>query len=144
MLSSGYLSAFGAAITWGLVYAIDEKILAGVSPVSLVFIDSCLMALFMLPFILINRGFLQEVSTATKLQWPLMIVAVLLALGANFLILSAIKLLGASNASIIEIAYPFFVVLFSFIMFRAVPNAYFFLGGSLIFIGSLILMKFAS
>jgi drug/metabolite transporter (DMT)-like permease len=72
-----------------------------------------------------------------------MISSVILAIVANFLIFSGIKALNATDASIIEIAYPFFVALFSYFVFKSNPNVYFFLGGTLIFIGSIIIMKFA-
>ena len=59
------------------------------------------------------------------------ITSIVLAAVANFLIFSGIKMVGASSASIIEIMYPFFVVLFSFIFFRTTPSTYFIIGAIL-------------
>jgi drug/metabolite transporter (DMT)-like permease len=139
----GFIYAIGAAITWGLVYAIDQKILAGVPPLTLLFIDSMIATVVMLPCVFISNGSIKEVLISGRANLLLIILSVILATVANFLIFSGIKNLGSATASIIEIAYPFFVVLFSYIFFRATPNLYFFIGGALIFIGSIIIIRFA-
>jgi drug/metabolite transporter (DMT)-like permease len=72
----------------------------------------------------------------------LIIFEAVLVVLANFLIFSGIKSLDASTASIIEIAYPFFVVLFSYVIFLSTPNIYFFIGGILVFVGCSIIIKF--
>ncbi len=59
------------------------------------------------------------------------------------MVFSGIKNLNASIVSMIEIVYPFFVVLFSYFIFRSTPNVYFFVGGFLVFVGSMIIIKFA-
>src|SRR3989344_9414603 len=120
----GFLYAIGAAITWGLVYAIDQKILSGVSPLTLLFVDSILAAIIMLPFVFFDHGSIKNLLSASKTTWSLIIISIALATLANFLIFSGIKNLDASTASIIEITYPFFVVLFSYILFRSTPNIY--------------------
>src|SRR3989344_73581 len=123
-METGFIYAIGAAITWGLVYAIDQKILSGVAPMTLLFIDSIIAAIIMLPFIFFSNGSIKEVIVSGKSSWSLIIISVALATLANFLIFSGIKNLDASTASIIEITYPFFVVLFSYILFRSTPNIY--------------------
>ena len=140
---TGFIYAIGAALTWGLVYTIDQKILAGVSPMTLLFIDSVIATIIMLPFVFFSNGSIKAVVTSGRMNLFLIILSVVLATLANFLIFSGIKNLGASTASIIEIAYPFFVVLFTYLFFRTTPNIYFFIGGSLIFIGSIIIIRFA-
>ena len=142
-METGFIYVIGAAITWGLVYAIDQKILSGIAPMTLLFIDSIIAALIMLPFIFFSNGSTKDVVVSGKTDWSLIILSVALGTLANFLIFSGIKNLNASTASIIEIAYPFFVVLFSYILFRSTPNIYFFIGGILIFVGSIIIIKFA-
>lgn len=138
----GFIYAIGAAITWGLVYTIDQKILQGTSPITLIFVDSLIAAIVMLPIIFFNHASIKTLLSSGKTNLSLILLSILLAILANFLIFSAIKSLGASSASIMEIAYPFFVVLFSIIFFRIVPNIYFFIGGLFIFIGSAIIIYF--
>lgn len=142
-MNLGFLCAVGAAIIWGLVYTIDQKVLSNISPFNLLFIDSLLTAIIMLPFMFFNNGSIKTVLASGKSTISLIILSVVLAGLANFLIFSGIKGLNASSASMIEIAYPFFVVLFSYIFFRSTPNIYFFIGGILIFFGSIIIIRFA-
>ncbi len=139
----GFIYAIGAAVLWGLVYAIDQKILSKISPASLLFVDSILATLLLLPVVIYNKGSLSSVLNADWPTWRLIIIAMALATSANLLIFSAIKAMDANIASIIEIAYPFFVVFFSYIIFHSTPNIYFFIGGVLIFIGSAVIIKLA-
>jgi drug/metabolite transporter (DMT)-like permease len=143
-MSLGFIFAIGASITWGLAYTLDQKILTNVSPITFLFLNSLLTALIALPFIFFNQSGIHAALSSGKNNLLLIIAAVMLAFLANFFILSSIKALDASTASMIEIAYPFFVVFFSYLLFRSVPNIYFLLGGALIFIGSVIIIKFAS
>jgi len=139
----GIVYALGAAITWGLVYAIDQKILTSLSPVTLLFVHSILASIILLPFFLYNRESISSIQGLPKQIFVFVGITVVLAILANILIFSSIKILGSSTASIIEIAYPFFVVLFSYLIFKATPNIYFFIGGILIFIGSVIIIRYS-
>jgi len=141
-MNLGFMYAIGAAITWGMVYTIDQRVLSGTSAITLLFIDSLITAIVVLPFVFFDLQPIKELFSSGKTNLLLIFLSLFLAVIANFLILSAIKSIGASSASIIEIAYPFFVVLFSFFFFKAVPNVYFFIGGLLIFIGSALITYF--
>jgi drug/metabolite transporter (DMT)-like permease len=140
---TGLLYAIGAAVTWGLVYTIDQKILRGASPFALLFVDSLITALIFLPVLFFDRSSLASLSGAAAKTWLLIIASLMLAGLANFCIFSSIKIIGASYASIFEIAYPFFVVLFSYFAFSALPSLYFLLGAVLIFSGSAIIVFFS-
>lgn len=141
MENIGFIYALGAAITWGLVYAIDQEILNGISPLMLTFISSLITIVILLPFIVYQGEGISLIFN--KRNFLLTVTAAILAAFASFLILSGIKALGASTASIIEISYPFFVIIFSYIFFKSTPNLYFYLGGSLIFIGTIVIIKLA-
>lgn len=135
----GFAYAISAAIIWGLSYTIDQKILQHSSPVFLIFVNALITFVLVAPVILFNgdhKFFLQ----ADKNTLLLIIFAQILAVLASFFILSGIKILGASLASIFEIMYPFFVILFSYLMFGGTFNIYFWIGSSLLFVGSLILV----
>lgn len=143
MTLTGYLYAIGAAVIWGLVYTIDQRILRGASPFALLFVDSLITALILLPFLFFDKSALASLAGATTRTWLLIVASLVLAALANFLIFSSIKIIGASYASIFEIAYPFFVVAFSYFAFSAVPSLYFLLGAVLIFSGSAIIVFFS-
>jgi len=143
MKVAGIIYAFAAAVTWGLVYTIDGKILERLSPLALLFIGSVITLILTLPVVIFDPGSIKSAFSIGKANLWLIILSVALAVLANFFIFSAIKLLDASTASIFEIAYPFFVVLFSAFLLKSVPNFYFFLGAILIFLGSLVIIKLA-
>ncbi|OGJ10135.1 hypothetical protein A2456_01560 [Candidatus Nomurabacteria bacterium RIFOXYC2_FULL_36_19] len=111
-MSSGFLYAIGAAITWGLVYTIDQKILYNTPPITLLFFNSIITAVVILPFLFFDHSSLKALLISGKSNLTLVILSILLALLANFFIFSAIKNMGASSASIIEISYPFFCYIF--------------------------------
>lgn len=142
-MNAGYAYAIGAAVVWGLVYTIDQKILTKISTPNLLVIDAIVTGLIMLPFVLRDTSSIKNLFSTGKVTLLLVALTIILALVANALIFSSIRVLGASGASILEIAYPFFVVLFSYLFFRATPNLYFFIGGALIFAGAAVIIKFA-
>ena len=141
---TGFLYAIAAAVTWGAVYTIDQKVLHNLSPLALLFLSSVISACIILPLVWYfeDGNFVKEIVAAGKTNAFLIILSIALAMCANFLIFSGIKILGASNASIIEISYPFFVTLFSMIAFRAAPSLAFYIGGLCIFVGSAIITYF--
>ncbi len=137
----GYLLAIAAAVTWGLVYALDQKILKVTPPIVLLFIHSLVATVLMLPFVLFETAPFSATLAAGRNHLLLLLSAIALATLASFLIFGSIKILGASHASILEISYPFFVVLFSFILFRNTLPPAFYVGGGLILIGSFIIIR---
>jgi len=140
MSYNGYLYAIGAAITWGLVYTIDQRILRGASPFALLFVDSLITTLLLVPVIVFDRGSLSSLSGLSGKLGVYVVVSLVFAALANFFIFSSIRIIGASSASIFEIAYPFFVVVFSYFVFQAVPSIYFVIGGVLIFLGAALIV----
>lgn len=145
MNTTGFIYAVLAAVLWGLVYTIDQKVLKGVSPLALLFVSALLMAFITLPMLLLIEGQqpLKTLLNSGRFNLGLIFFASILAALASFCIFSGIKILGASTASVFEIAYPVFVVLFCFLFFGEMLSAYFYLGAIFIFIGSLIIVKFA-
>lgn len=143
MKSLGFIYAISAAVLWGLVYNVDQKILTKTSPVTLLFVYYFVGVIALLPIVFFKFDSLKTLFSSGKTTIVLIISAIVLTALAEFSILSAVKILGASAASIFEIAYPLFVVLFGILLFKAIPNLYFFIGGTLIFLGSLIIIKLA-
>jgi len=142
MRTLGFIYAILAAVTWGLVYTIDQKVLTKISPFSLIFVSSLIVLAISLPVVLHDPRPLRILLNSGKANLALVVFSVVLTTLANFLIFSGIKILGASTASIFEIAYPFFVILFSFFLFKTGINAYFILGSILIFLGSYVIIRF--
>ncbi len=143
IMEIGFVYAISAAVIWGVLYAISEKVLHSTTPMTILFINSIITVLIMSVLTFFGLTSFKEVFSSSRANLLLIFIAAILVVLANFLILASIKSLNASMASIIEISYPIFVVLFSYIFFRAVPNVYFFIGALLIFIGSFVIIKFA-
>ena len=142
MHSVGLIYAIGAALAWGLAYTIDQKILADTSPAVLLFVSFIIGAILLLPAVLAQGGSLVSVLNLGKTRLLLILFSIGLATLANYLIFASIERVGASLASVFEIAYPFFVFLFSFFIFGSEINASVIAGSLLIFAGSAIIMRF--
>lgn len=136
----GYFYAVAAAVTWGFVYAIDQKILNKVSATSLLLIHSFFTIIVLLPIWFFYSAGVKENFSLDKSSAWFIAFSLVFTLIANLLIYVAIQHLGSSKATIFEIAYPFFVVIFSIFMFQAHVNGYFVLGALLLFIGSAIII----
>ncbi len=137
----GFIYAIAAAVTWGLVYTLDHKILTRATPLAYLFINSIFSALIILPVLWGDRHSIGDIFNSGKANLSLITLSLFLAMLANFFIFSGIKILGAPTASIFEIAYPFFVVLFSALLFREAVSEYFIIGASLIFAGAFIIIR---
>ncbi len=143
-MNSAYLFPVGAALTWGLIYALDQKILKTVSPLTLLFIDAVVTVIVFLPIFLLRKNAFQEVTRLGRTDVALILITVLLTILADVLILQGVKHLSASTASMIEISYPIFVVLFSFLLFRTTVSIPVLFGGLLIFAGSFVIIRHGS
>lgn len=139
----GIIFAVTASITWGLVYTIDQKILANISPILWLALSSVVIGIMLLPILFFHKEEIKVILQSGRNNLLLILTSQLLIALATFLIFSSIKHLDAINASIIEITYPFFVIIFSLVLFGGSINIYFWIGSILIFIGSIVLIKFS-
>ena len=140
---SGYIYAIAAAVTWGLVYVINAKILNWIDPLPLLFLESVITAAITFPFLLGQWNSAYKAMSSGGTFWTFLIFGELLITVANYFILSSVQHLGAPLAAAIEISYPLFVALFTAILFGGSLNLWFWFGTALIFSGSVIIMKFA-
>lgn len=138
----GFLYALAASVTWGLIYALDQKILVRTTPINLLFVGSVISLVALSPILITNSPFTELIKSG-KANVYLFIFNSLLNLLAAWFIYSGIKSVGASAASILEIAYPFFVILFSFFLYGQTLTPAFMLGGAFIFIGAFIITRYS-
>jgi drug/metabolite transporter (DMT)-like permease len=106
----------------------------------LVFINALFTVLVLLPFILTHGDEVKSLATLDKTTLTFLGASLVASLLAGFLILIAIGAIGAPKAAIFEIAYPFFVVIFSIFLYQSHVNNYFILGSIFLFIGSFIII----
>lgn len=134
----GILIANLAAICWGYVYAQTENIMEKMSPIASLASFYVFGGIFLFPLFLLNRKEIFDVATNHSFNFFSTAIIIML---AEFLIIYSIKLMGGSEAAFIEISYPFWTVLFSFLIFKSAPNPYTIFGGVMIMIGSYFISK---
>jgi len=132
-----YLAAIGAAIIWGIHYPLIDFAMKRLSVYSVLLI-SVLPVLFLMPMFL--RDLARDIEVfkllPTNEQWLVAAIGLTSTLGAVLLYLS-VNSKNATLASLIEITYPVFVVLFAYLFFRQVHvNTSVILGGLMILIGA--------
>lgn len=138
----GIAYALGAAILWGLVYTFDQKILTKTSPLGILFLGSLITVFVTLPFAFSNSESIKPILYSNNKQFLYLLVGTqLIVILAEFFIFSSIKVVGASVASIFEIAYPLFVGVFTLILFGGNLNMYFWIGALFMFIGGVIITR---
>jgi drug/metabolite transporter (DMT)-like permease len=136
-----YLAALGAAIVWGIHYPLIAHAMKHISLPSVLVLS--VLPLFVLgPFF--YRPVVADLQTLMGLGWGVraLILAISLTslVGTVFLYLA----IGGKNATLaatIEISYPVFVALFSWMLFREIQiNASVVSGAALVFAGVAIII----
>ena len=132
-----YIAALGAAIVWGVHYPLIDFAMKRVSVYSV-------LLLTVIPVFLLMPVFMRDIANdidSFKLlpsHEQLMVVAVGITstLGAVLLYIS-INNKNATLASLIEITYPLFVVMFSYLLFKQLHiNISVIIGGVMIIAGA--------
>ncbi|KTD27990.1 MULTISPECIES: DMT family transporter [Legionella] len=130
-----------AAILWGFNYALAEKILRSISPVTLLALEMFFGAIFFLGvsyFTTMKKDF-YLLLTEPSVRW-LTILEIIVLLAASFFIVASIHLKNATVAGIIELIYPLFTIFFTWFLFHETHvNLAVIVGGLFIFAGVLII-----
>ncbi|MCB1720798.1 MAG: EamA family transporter [Rhodospirillales bacterium] len=140
---SWFFFALGTAICWGMGYALSEKTLhAGVS--SSFFLSG--IYVLSLPFYFLLTW--KDNTFRTSLEILSDKHTLFITLGAiaayffgNLFIMNAISLKNATHANMIEITYPLFTVLFTYLLFRQIHLDWISaLGGIMIICGTMLII----
>lgn len=142
LMSMGYFYAIAAAISRGLVYTLDQKFLDKISPSMLTIIHSVFFIIVLTPILLHSKEF-SNLKTLDPHTLKYILFTLIFGLAGTIFIYLAIQQLGSAKAAIFEIAYPFFVVIFSIILFNTQINGYFILGALFLFVGAAIIVTLA-
>jgi drug/metabolite transporter (DMT)-like permease len=142
MDKTGIIFAVLASIAWGMLYIINHKLLISISPILLLALGSLITAIFLLPILLLRIDEIKLFINSGMSNLLLIFIAQLLLIFATLSILYSIKSLGTAPAAIIEISYPFFVIIFSLIWIGGNVKFHFYLGSILIMLGSFLLVRF--
>ncbi|KTC76755.1 DMT family transporter [Legionella brunensis] len=133
--------AIAAALLWGLNYSLAEKILHSISPVTLLALEMLIGAIIfsLVSYFTTFKKDLALLSTEPTLLW-LTILEVAIVILASFFIVYSIQFKNATLAGIVELIYPLFIILFTWLLFRENHvDTSVIIGGLLIFVGVLII-----
>ncbi|WP_454784536.1 DMT family transporter [Legionella sp. WA2024007413] len=133
--------ALFAAILWGFNYALAEKILNSISPITLLALEMTIGAILftVISFFTTMKRDIQILTTDSGLLL-LTGAEIAIVLIASYFIATSITLKNATIAGIVELTYPIFTIIFTWFLFNQVHvNFSVILGGFLIFIGVLVI-----
>jgi len=132
-----YVAAIAAAVTWGIYYPLVDMALKRISLFSVILLSMIPVLLAMPLFLKVISDDIETVKTLpTSEQWVIVSLG-LIGLFGEVMVYLAIGGKNATLASLIEMTYPLFVVLFAYIFYRQVdvtPSV--FIGGLLILAGA--------
>jgi drug/metabolite transporter (DMT)-like permease len=130
--------AIGAAAPWGVDYAFSEHVYKYISVMSALAIGYVVAAAVMVSIALATGVLPKDIHTLATSHHALLVfgVATVAFIAGSVLLGFSIEDKNATITSLIEISYPLFIVLFSYIFFRENNlNAGTALGGALVFLG---------
>ncbi|HHT0594699.1 TPA: DMT family transporter [Legionella anisa] len=133
--------AIFAAILWGFNYALAEKILNSISPITLLALEMTIGAILFtgISFFTTMKKDVEVLTTDSGLLL-LTIAEIAIVLVASYFIAASITLKNATIAGIVELTYPIFTIIFTWFLFnQAHVNFSVIIGGLLIFIGVLVI-----
>ncbi len=132
-----------AAILWGVQYALIEKIAPRVSALVLFIWSDLIQVIGLIAFAIFTHTSCHPSPLWDKdVRWKFL-VSVVVSLAAHVLIFTSIRSSGnATASSLIEISYPFFVALMSWMIFGEMRiNLSTGIGGLLILAGVFFVLK---
>lgn len=137
------LYALGASMLWGLNYSLNERVFQGkVQPATLLIFQGLASALIALavgfPRLAQDLKSLQEDRTTLLIAGGALLTYGL----GNLLISLSIQAKNATLAGLVELSYPIFTVLFTYLLFRQLHlNSSVIAGGALILIGIVLVSR---
>lgn len=139
--------AVGAAMTWGLEYALLDKILGGkVSPVFLRTLQMVAGAISFGAAALLSGRFFEQAQyvLADRTILPLVMLSLVTFSLANFLIALSIRDGTALLAGLVEMSYPIFIAVFSLLLFGMLDVSLATIGGGALILIGIAVLKYAA
>lgn len=133
--------AIFAAILWGINYTLAEKILRSISTFTLLALEMLLGAVVFaaLSYFTTMKRDIMVLQTEPKILW-LTLAEIAVVLLASYFIATSIQAKNATVAGIIELIYPLFTILFTWLFFGENHiDTSVIIGGILIFMGVLMI-----
>jgi drug/metabolite transporter (DMT)-like permease len=131
------LFALGASMFWGLAYTFNQEIYEKISVLTAFGLTSIIGGLLAIIISYLLGDFkldITEIQSSKSLQWYF-IAGIGVSIAAELLIGFSIASKSAILASLIEITYPVFIVIFGYILFKNNTSLATVLGGLVVMIG---------
>lgn len=114
------LLALGASLLWGLNYVIAEKAMLRIAPLTLMALELVFAALAATVLALATGSLRSDTTLLAHDRTAMMLVgaSVLAFTAANTAIFFSIATKNATLAGLVEISYPLFITLFTWLLFR--------------------------
>ena len=136
--------ALGASVFWGLTYVFNEQVYKKISVLSslavasfFIFIITGIIAYFSGNL----KSDLYQISQSKQLLWYV-IGGIVVLLVAEVFIGFSITAKSATLAGLIEISYPVFIALFSYLLYKNHVSTSTIIGGIIIFTGIFVIYYF--
>jgi len=140
--SPWYIPAIAAAVVWGLHYPLVEHALRRVSLTTVVLLTALPMALFALAFPARLQADWTTLGSMTVVDRTLIFSVAVTSFFGTLLLYLAVRGRNATLASLIEISYPAFVALFTWLLFRESHiNSGILTGAGLILTGTVLVIR---
>lgn len=138
------LFAIGASLFWGMTYVFNEQVYAKVSVFTSLGITSTIVAIITLLVSYFSDTLRSDITaiTSSKSLTFYFLGGVIALLVAEIFIGFSITAKSATLAGLIEISYPIFIALFSYILFKNQVTLPTILGGVIIFAGIFVIYYF--
>ena len=138
------LFALGASIFWGLSYVFSEQIYEKISVLTSLGLTSAIVAVFSLCVSYFSNTLKSDIHTLTSSRTLMFYFAggAVALIAAEIFIGFSISFKSATLAGLIEISYPIFIALFSYILFKHQVTLSTIIGGIVVFIGIFIIYFF--
>lgn len=138
------LFALGASLFWGLTYVFNEQVYKKISVITSLALAS--LVIFIITFVIsfFSGNFktdIQTIASSKQLLWYV-IGGIVVLLIAELFIGFSITAKNATLAGLIEISYPIFIALFSYILYKQQVSTPTIIGAIIIFIGIFVIYYF--
>lgn len=138
----GILLSLLAAMSWGLAYVLEQKVLLDFSVLKFLFYKSALFLVIIVPIVFFSQKIDLKISALDfkVLAQPFFLLLIAINLTADFLILKSIQTVGAATAAIFEVIYPIFTVIFAYFILQNPINWLTGVGAAIMIIGSALVI----
>lgn len=137
-----FIYSLMCSVLWGLNYSLGEKIIKNVGISTLLFFDCIISVLFASVYIYYSSSIKQELLSITSKEIVIICITVACNILGSLLLCISIKEKNATMAGMIEISYPFFTAIFTYLIFSenqlSMKSLF---GGLLIMLGTYVIWK---